>query len=327
MRHRLQFFAFFTLASAALGCDGKVVSGALSGEPGGSAGAAGSGGASGSSGSASGGADPATTTLSAKMGPLTIQSGEEAVKCVVVSLGNPESVFVRKFRTTLKEGSHHMIVYTSDQPPDPTPYSCQSFDVQGGSAIFIAEQAKSELALPTHEDGTPVGLKLAPNQSLTMEMHYINTTSQPIDVLGTVEMDVLPLTSNVIPSGFSFRGDFNIPVIPAQSEADTGVLFEQGIPGTRVFALTTHQHHLGTRMQVWYADDMNDLSQPIADATNWADPPLELFNPPLEFPVGSDKGFAYQCHWKNPTPNDVYGGLSANDEMCFFWNYYYPSDG
>ena len=54
-------------------------------------------------------------------------------------------------------------------------------------------------------------------------------------------------------------------------------------------------------------------------------PPLELFDPPLELPADNTKGFAYQCHWKNTTPSTVCGGLSANDEMCFFWSYYYPS--
>jgi len=261
------------------------------------------------------------------MGPHSIPSGEEAVKCVVVSLGNKETVFVRRFRTKLNDGSHHLIVYTSNEPANPTPFSCQSFGVAGGAAIFIAQQSESELVFPTDPSGVPVALELGPNQSLTLEMHYINATAAPIDVLGAVEMDVLPAASKVIKSGFSFQGGLSIPEIPAQGEADTGVLFLPGISGSNVFALTTHQHHLGTRMQVWFADDENDLSQPIADSVDWSDPPLELFEPALHVPANSSKGFAYQCHWKNPTPQPVYGGLGANDEMCFFWSYFYPSGG
>src|SRR5262249_20161144 len=124
---------------------------------------------------------------------------------------------------------------------------------------------------------------------------------------------------------FAFNGNLNIPTIPANGEADTGVQFIPGIPGTHVFALTTHQHHLGTEMQVWFANDASDLSNRVAAGTNWAAAPLVLFDPPLDFPMGSTKGFAYDCHWKNPTGQDVYGGLSANDEMCFFWDYYYPA--
>lgn len=315
---------------ALLGCAARTP---LETEPTGEAGAGGEsmtggpggGGAGGGGTAGSGGAEPGTTTLKAQAGPLTIPPGEEAVKCVTVGLGNEQSVFVRRFRTKLHEGSHHMIVYTTDQPPNADPVPCQSFGVGGGSAIFIAQQPESELTLPTDPSGVPVGLELHPHQSLVIEIHYINATSAPLDVLGVVELDVLPVTSEVIKSGFLFQGAFGIPTIPAQSEADTGVLFEQAIPGTNVFALTTHQHKLGTRMQVWYADDVSDLSTPIADSTSWHDPPLELYDPPLHFPAGGSKGFAYQCHWVNPTPQPVSGGLGADDEMCFFWSYYYPA--
>jgi hypothetical protein len=336
----------FAAALVLFGCSNNVsltgTGGTGGGGPGGSGpggsgtGATGGGGAGGSGGGGAGGSttttpttgtggmEPGTTTLTAQMGPLTIQPGDEAVKCVVVSLNNPDSVLVRRFRTSLQEGSHHMIVYQSNQPPNPNPFPCQSFNVAGGSAIFIAQQANSELVFPKDASGTPVGLELGANQSLTLEMHYINATANSIDVLGKVELDVLPASANVIKSGFAFQGQLNIPTIPANGEADTGIRYQEMIPGTKVFSLTTHQHHLGTEMRVWYSTDMNDQSQLVADSKSWSDPPLEMFDPPLDF-SGAKKGFSYDCHWKNPTPKDVNGGLSANDEMCFFWSYYYPA--
>ncbi|MEZ4314608.1 MAG: hypothetical protein R3F14_41870 [Polyangiaceae bacterium] len=311
--------ALTSLLALSSGCDQPVPPGDTS--PGGTGGGGTTGGAGGSTTTT----EEGTETLVAQMGPITIASGEEAVKCVTVSLGNPDPVFVRRFRTTLHEGSHHMIVYTTDQPPNATPVACQSFGVAGGSAIFIAQQPESELVFPNDPSGVPVGLPLHADQSLVIEIHYINTTPSPLDVLGAIEMDVLPVAADVIKSGFAFQGAFGIPEIPAQGEADTGVLWQPGLPGANLFALTTHQHQLGTRMQVWYADDTTDLSTPIADSTSWHDPPLETFDPPLHFPLDGSKGFAYQCHWVNPTSQTVYGGLGAEDEMCFFWSYYYPA--
>jgi copper type II ascorbate-dependent monooxygenase-like protein len=279
---------------------------------------------SGSTSAGTGGLDPGTTALTATMGPYSIPPGEEAVKCIIVNLGNPAPAFVRRFRTNLELGSHHMIVYLSDEPETSTPFDCQSFGAAGGSAIFIAQQAQSELTFPKDPNGVPVGLALAANQKLRLEMHYINTTSAALNVVGKAAMDVLPATANVIQSGFAFEGAFSIPTIPALGEADTGLRFQQGIPGTHVFAMTTHQHHLGTEMKIWYADDAGDTSKLVADSLSWSDPPLVLFSPALDFPLGSTKGFNYQCHWKNPTASPVSGGLGANDEMCFFWHYYYP---
>lgn len=318
-----------TTAALALGCAPKV-SGSAGGGGGGAGGSAGGGGETTSSTSSSettATTEPDATLLKAEYGPFSIPSGEEAVKCIVVALDNAEPVIVRRFRTTLNEGSHHMIVYKSDQPPNPTPFACQSFGVQGGSAIFIAQQPQSELVFPKDPSGTPVGLEIGAHQSLTLEVHYINATAASLDVGGTVEMDVLPETATVVKSGFLFQGNLNIPAIPAFSEADTGMQFQEVQPGIHVFALTTHQHKLGTRMQVWQATDVNDVSTPVADSTSWSDPPLMMYDPPLDFPADGSKGFAYDCHWKNPTDKDVYGGLSANDEMCFFWSYYYPTNG
>ncbi len=120
--------------------------------------------------------------------------------------------------------------------------------------------------------------------------------------------------------------------IPPQSTFDTGVKYQPALAGTKTFALTTHQHHLGTRMQVWYGAGEVGASEVVADAKSWSDPPLEIFDPPLDFPVGdggafSTKGLAYQCKYLNPTPIPVTFGEGFNDEMCFLWQYYFPSRG
>ena len=38
-------------------------------------------------------------------------------------------------------------------------------------------------------------------------------------------------------------------------------------------------------------------------------------------------GFDFECKWTNTGSTAVKFGESANDEMCFFWAYYYPSQG
>ncbi len=333
MRRVTPFFTILStlaLGLSGLGCADEVsvtpTTGSTSGAGGGAAASSSTGSGTATSSSAgTGGADPGTTTLTATMGPITIQSGEEAVKCIVVSLGNAAPAFVRRFRTDLAAGSHHMIVYTTDEPETPAPFDCQSFGVSGGSAIFIAQQPHSELVFPKDPDGVPVAFPLGQGQRLRLEMHYINTTAAALNVVGKAEMDVLPQTATIIPSGFAFEGELGIPTIPALGEADTGLRFQAVPGGTHVFALTTHQHHLGTEMKVWYANDINDTSTKVADSLSWSDPPLVLFSPSLDFPVGTTKGFSYQCHWKNPTAASVNGGLGANDEMCFFWHYFYPA--
>jgi hypothetical protein len=275
------------------------------------------------------------TTVTASMGPVTTQPGNELTECITVRLSNTEGAFVRRFRAALHEGSHHMIVYRSSaafESPTPTPCSGFSGLLSGDHPIFIAQQAESELVLPTDASGGRVALEIAPGQMVRIEMHYINTTGKAIDVTGSLHLDTVPLDTAVIQSDLAFWGTQVINIAPS-SEAVTNVQFNPALADTKTFALTTHQHHLGTRMRVWYADDINDTDEPpVADGKNWSDPPLELFDPPLEFPDSGDgetssKGFAYQCEWKNTTPFPVGFGEGFDDEMCFLWHYYYPSQG
>jgi hypothetical protein len=301
----------------------------------------GAGGASTGSTTSSGtGGDPfdggaPLTTIESGIGPIKALSGFEDTQCITVSLKNPEGAFVRRFRADLGSGSHHMVVYKSNATSEsPTPQPCQGFSglLSGEHPVFIAQQEKSKLDFPTDESGVPVGLEIAPDQMVRIELHLINTGSPPIDVTGKLYADTVPLGTKVVPSDLAFWGTQNIN-IPAHQKWDTGVKFQKALANSKTFALTTHQHQLGTRMRVWYASDITDVSgTPVTDAQSWSDPPLEIFTPALDFPDSgngktSSKGLAFKCEWDNPTASDVSFGEGFNDEMCFLWQYYYPSQG
>jgi copper type II ascorbate-dependent monooxygenase-like protein len=340
---RAPFFAFTSLAMVlAAGCSSSIETtpGTTSGGATEATTSAGSGGAqSGSTTSGSGGdtfdGGAPLATIESGIGPINTGSGEEHTQCITVNLKNAEGAFVRRFRADLGTGSHHMIVYKSNATSESTvPQDCQGFSglLSGEHPIFIAQQAKAKLDFPNDESGVPVALEIEANQMVRIELHFINTTSGPLDVTGKLFVDTVPLGTTVVKSDLAFWGTKQVSV-PANGTGDTGVKFQKALANSKTFALTTHQHHLGTRMRVWYAKDASDISAaPKADGQNWSDPPLELFTPALDFPDSgngktSSMGLAYRCEWKNPTATDVQFGEGFNDEMCFLWQYYYPSQG
>ncbi len=231
-----------------------------------------------------------------------------------------------------------MILYKSNATvEDKTPVDCPSLGgiTQGNDhPVFIAQQLQSELELPTDTDANrPVALKMDPHQMVKLELHYFNTTGASIKVSGDIQIDTIPVESAVTEADLAFWGTQDIN-IPPHGEFDTGAHFQRGIPGTKTFAVTTHQHHLGTEMRVWFGTGTDaNKTQPLADSHSWSDPPLVLLTPPVKFgpapsgEVASADGFAYDCHWVNPTATAVQFGESINDEMCFLWHYYYPSQG
>jgi hypothetical protein len=299
-----------------------------------------------SSSSSSGMFDPGgdVTTYESGMGPITAQAGEEDTRCITIRLGNAEGAYVRRFRAELNAGSHHMIVYLSDDTTEqPTPSPCGALGgvFQGDHPIFIAQQDNAELVFPT-EGSVPVGFQIQPNQMLRFEIHYLNATTAPLGVQGKVLLDTIPLSVSVIPSDLQFWGTQNLNgggspptnYIPASSAGDTGMKFQLNLAGTKSFALTTHQHQRGTRMRVWYGSNLDDAQgHLVADNTDWDDPPLVHMSPPLDFPddmgeAYSSKGLAYRCEWMNNSPYPITFGESAeSNEMCFLWHYYYPSQG
>jgi hypothetical protein len=97
--------------------------------------------------------------------------------------------------------------------------------------------------------------------------------------------------------------------------------------GINLFAVTGHEHKLGTGVEVALADTVDgpDTTIYAPDPFLWDEPETLYFDPPLvPNPAG---GFRFTCHYYNPTGQEVRFGESTEREMCFFWAYYYPSRG
>jgi hypothetical protein len=58
---------------------------------------------------------------------------------------------------------------------------------------------------------------------------------------------------------------------------------------------------------------------------SWEEPATVQHDPPFTVPSGG--GFRFTCQYDNKSNNTVGFGESANQEMCFFWAYYYPNQG
>jgi hypothetical protein len=315
---------------------------AIGGAFGASGNGAGTGGEAGSVGVAGGGAGTGTTsgagstapmppasdvtTYTVTLGPVPLAAGEETVVCTTVLLGNEDEVFLPRIRGELQRGSHHFIAYRSVEAlENPTPTPCTSFAgvfASGGQEgpLMIVERPTDTLQFPPG-----VALKLAAKQMLLIELHAINTTTERLEAAGTFHFDTLPLSTQVIESNMAFWGTLAI-AIPPSSPGTTGVLFQPGNPGTKAFALTTHQHRLGTRFRVWASDQPGDTSKPpIAETLDWSNPPLYRLEPEVSF--DGTNGLSFQCDWENTTDQLITFGESALQEMCFLWMYYYPSVG
>lgn len=257
------------------------------------------------------------------IGPITLAPSEETTVCIVVPLGNTEDFVIRSIDVSLTPGSHHLIAYQTQDAEQTTPYTCTPFtDIAFGTDVPLI-LANREQVTWTFPEG--IAQEVPANTMVKIEAHYINATASTLQGHGQVTFHGVPKSQagSYQPASFVFWGTLNID-IPPNSSASTGQLFQAGIAGTHLISITTHQHRLGTGVEVWESKVQNDATaKVIADDLDWANPSWTSLQPQFDFDGSS--GLTYQCNWTNTTDQTVQFGESALDEMCFVGGYYYPA--
>lgn len=264
------------------------------------------------------------------IGPIALAPGQERTVCIVRRMGNATPQLIRRVTANLGDASHHMIIYRVPSRVERLePYPCQPFSAAHDNTatsgpVMIAQQPDARLELPAG-----VGLPTVADQFIQLEFHTLNATSAPIESRGEVTFDTVNASDSYAAAELLFSGTLAIQIPPrTPPTAPTQVHHvTRAHQGARVFALTSHTHHLGILATVNHADlggatggTVRDLRE-LHRSTNWAEPPLTTFDPPLTF--APSEGLHLACSYVNPTDRVVNFGLSANDEMCFLWAYYY----
>ena len=265
----------------------------------------------------------------------TTHMGDEQTQCIWMRLNNASPIKVHQMHNVLGPGSHHVIVYKDDMDTTavPTPFDCQPFtgalNPTGQVApMMITQKMDDALTLPTG-----VAYTLKPNQMIRLEMHFINTGDSTItDLHATSDFYAADPTTIHDEANILFIGTADI-TIPANSMFTVNEFFTPSraslnLDAAKFFAITGHTHHLGTDMEVNLAATNGGTKTPIYAPMpfQWSEPITAVFQP-NEFMVPPGGGFDFTCKYYNSTSATVKFGESANNEMCFFWAYYYPSQG
>ncbi|TMQ06030.1 MAG: hypothetical protein E6J91_39040 [Deltaproteobacteria bacterium] len=269
-----------------------------------------------------------------------MQPGQEATQCIWLRLGNDTEISVHQLHNVLSTSSHHLIVYKDDMDAteQTTPVPCQPFTgaLNPTGRIFpvmITQKHDDELTLPHH-----VAYTLAAHQMIKIEMHYLNPTDAAAEASATVDFSAADPEAIRDEANILFIGTPDI-VLQPNMMTEVHEYFDPGrasldLTGARFFAITGHTHRLGLSVEVGTAagnpaaavDPAGAVTQVYApDPFVWSEPVTTMHQPEFTLPAGG--GFDFACRWYNSTSAVVRFGESANDEMCFFWAYYYPSHG
>ena len=273
------------------------------------------------------------TEYSVSWGPVTLQPGEESTMCIWVHLANTDAIKVHQVHDTLSQSSHHVIVYKDDMDmtEQTTPMKCQPFtgalNASGMIAPLVISQKKDDLV--TLPDG--VAYSFAANQMVKVEMHNINTTDAVETATAQVDFYAADPTTIHDDASVLLIGSPDIS-IPAGQMVTLNEFFTVpsylDLSASHIWAVTGHEHQMGTGVNVQVAPSKTGTMTPVYDPNPflWSEPITQAQNPDFAVPKGG--GFNFTCSWTNTnTSGTIQFGESATDEMCFFWTYYWPSQG
>ena len=283
------------------------------------------------SGTGAGGAGGGSVvSYSVTFDPLTVAPSEERTQCVVKRLGNDKAIHVNRITNTMGNGSHHLFVYkTTDSEEQLEPFECQPFvDILSPDKVTLLmisqTQGGDTLQLPPG-----VGLEIGADQMIRLELHYINASTSSREVSSTVTFEEMPESEVEYAANLLMMGNNDIELEPGAA-ATLGPQFiatPASLNGVNFFGFSGHQHKFGTGVEVATANAAGEQDTVVYAPPNfvWSEPPIEYLDPPIQVPEGG--GFRFSCQWDNTSTALVSFGESANDEMCLFYGYYYPSQG
>ena len=268
-----------------------------------------------------------TITLTAD--PFTVAAGAEVFMCQVFANPYGANADIISMHGTMSVGSHHFFLFNMD--PDTTGLSvvyaanigklaaCPGGGLEFHPFPFLSQQPDWTVNYPTASDGSPMGYPLVAANSLMVNIHYLNTTSEAISP--SVSIAIKTAKPGVVKTyvGTLFLNQTSLSV-PSPVPTTATWNGDPSLPSTySLYASISHMHQwsLGftasTNSNVFYTN------------TNWSSPPLFLHDPVI--PMTSSQSITWTCSYFNDTGMTLTFGDSAKSNiMCIYMGDYYPAN-
>lgn len=275
--------------------------------------------------------------------PYLLEPGGEMTDCYFLKSPNPTKMFGNEYHGRMRPGSHHMIVYAQGKSVADGLQGCN----QGADARFFVGAQTPTVDIPL--DGTMptpenegLAMTLDPNTQLAIQLHYINTGTEPIlreawvNFISMPESEVKTLMDPIF-----FLAGVAMSVAPNTEKIIKGSGYAS--KDLRIIGATGHFHAHTVRFSAWHTT--GGQKNLILEDFDWHHPSNFQFdsvhmNPAPDaanktagamsgiLNVKSGERIDWECHIINDSnvtltfSNEVYTG-----EMCNFFGFYAPSMG
>jgi hypothetical protein len=267
------------------------------------------------------GDQPSGEKLSFETGEFDVPEGD-SFECIYTDTITDHEINVTGATGTQAAGGHHIVVYYTDTPREPTHHPCIDAEMVSWHQVAGASPDGGEpvLVLPK---GTAI--KVPAGKQLVIQSHYINTTGATMKVNDKVSIDLAETDAVKEFLNYWVMVDLGFQVAPnSTGKSVTTCTVTEDI---QTVLLLGHMHELGKHYKLERIDDQG-VSQETIFETDWD--PVYVSHPPLvtstlEEPRVFTKGtrFRQTCEWNNNTPDPVL----FPREMCLAFTLYFPDKG
>jgi hypothetical protein len=324
--------------AAADGAGGENAStGGSIGESGGAASASGAssaGGASAGGAIGAGGSTSTTTEASQQimfqMDGFQVPPGGEYYKCQDFPNTFGGNIAIVQSKSVMTVGSHHLFVFRLSEggfyggTPNLGPGNSKGpvVDCPSGGVEFhpYVHTAQSPEEVVTYPAG--IGQAFNSDETVRVMVHYLNTTSDPIDASVTITLNYVSADQVTNLAASMFLNALGVKVPPGTSTQ--GFSYQVGTD-MNLLTAAGHMHRRGTHF-AGTAMFPDGTTKTLYTTDTWDEPVAAAFAPAVALPSGTSIDWA--CTYANDTGTTLRFGESANtNEMCIFTGTFYPAPG
>lgn len=246
----------------------------------------------------------------------TAEPYSEVWACSVYPIPIDEFSPVNWIEYQQNSGTHHMTLSTPGLFNSGTieygEHNCEDLyndaSLMADQVMFFGSQGSAEDTLYLPEG---VVANLPPTIDIIHEIHYVNPTDEAVDLYSIVNaytIDERDVTDSIW--GGQVRDEFiEIPPQSEHTEWSRCVMNRD----VEVHFLASHTHEKGIRF-TFAPFDGKETGDIFYENTDWHDPMIVQYNPPMVVPKGT--GFEWACTWYNDTDETITYGSTSQDEMC-----------
>ena len=242
-------------------------------------------------------------------------------------VGNTEDIYVNRYETKMRSGSHHFVAYDfSNKSILPNLNDIRDLRNSDNSlnlltALSMSNHVYLAGSQAQYQDYVfPAGaaLLIPAGTSLDLNSHFVNKTTTVMK--GEAQINFYTIDKSKVVNVVQTLNLSNTSLtIPAGKTVTLSKSFTFS-KARKVLTLTSHMHKLGTKFVIKIKGGTRD-GEIVYTSTDWEHPDIITLNTPISLQKG--EGLTSEITYANTTTKDVSFGLTSDDEMGIIFGYYY----